>query len=231
MNARLALAALLLCACSKSSTPSEPAPGQQQPQPPAPTSLPPGHATPEDTTPKEGPRMLPAESYIRSYLMLFGGLSPLDAQTALQGKDGVQLFDAWDDYLGTLGMPDYRFETPRQMRTNALMIATFERTGVALCDRALEHDRTQTPRVIFDFDMPKGPSQADFATRFDTMHRAFLNYPAAMAPTDRVARFYKLYQDNVKLHATATGSRFSPEEAGWASICYGLVRHPEFHLY
>jgi len=231
VNARIALAALALVACSKSSTPSEPAPAQQQ-QPPAPTPLPPGHATPEDTTPKEGPRMIPAESYIRTYLTLFGGLAPLDAQAALQGKDGVLLFDAWDDYLGTLGMPDYRFETPRQTRTNALMLATFERVGVALCDRALEHDRTTQPRLIFDFDMPAADlSQADFATRFDVMHRTFLNYPAAMAPTDRTSRFYKLYQDNVKLHASQTGSRFSAQEAGWASICYGLVRHPEFHLY
>jgi hypothetical protein len=229
MNARLCFFALLLVGCSKSSTPSEPPPAQQNA--PAPTPLPPGHTTPEDTTPKEGPRMIPAESYIRTYLTIFGGLSPLDAQAALQGKDGVVLFDAWDDYLGTLGMPDYRFEVPRQTRTNALMIATFERAGVALCDRALEHDRTVQPRLIYDFDMPATLSQADFATRFDVMHRTFLNYPAAMAPTDRVSRFYKLYQDNVKLHASATGSRFNAQEAGWASICYGLVRHPEFHLY
>jgi hypothetical protein len=224
------LAVAALVACSKSSTPSEPAPAAP-PSPPAITALPPGHDTPQDTTVKEGPRIIPAESFIRTYLMLFGGLSPLATQTALQGKDGPQLFDTWDDYLGTLGMPDYRFDTPRIARTHALMIATFERVGVALCDRALEHDRTQTPRVVFDFDIPQNLAQADFASRFDVLHRTFLNYPAQLAPTDRVNRFWQLYQDNVKLHASQTGSRFTAAEAGWASICYGLVRHPEFHLY
>ena len=23
----------------------------------------------------------------------------------------------------------------------------------------------------------------------------------------------------------------TPAQNGWASVCYGLVRHPEFHLY
>lgn len=216
MKRTMLLAAALFCAaCSKS--PDEPAP------------LPPGHAAPVDTTPKEGPRLMPAETYIRSYLAIFGGLSPLAAQQAAQARDGKQLFDTWSDYLGTLGMPDYRYDTPRIAQTNTLMLATFERIGVALCDRALEHDRGTTPRLVYDFDMPAGElSKDDFAPRFDKMHRLFLAYPSALAPTDRTSRFYQLWLDTFRGHPS---SRFSAAEAGWAAVCYGLVRHPEFHLY
>ncbi len=199
---------------------------------PAPVSpLPPGHPTTEDTSPKEGPRLMPAETYIRSYLQIFGGLAPLAAQTALQAKDGVALFDTWDDYLGTLGMPDYRYDTPRTAQTNTLMVATFERVGIALCDRALEHDKSTSPRLVYDFDMPEKLDAAGFAQRFDVVHRTFLGYPAALAPTPRTDRYHKLYTDTIALHASVSSSRFSPAEAGWAAVCYGLVRHPEFHLY
>ncbi|WP_394827159.1 hypothetical protein [Pendulispora albinea] len=208
-------------ACSKS--PAEPL------TPPEP--LPPGHGVLQDKTPKEGPRLVPVEAYIRTYLTLFGNLSPLQAQTNARGTDGANLFDTWRDYLGTMGMPDYRYDTPRVNQTNTLMVATFERIGVALCDRAMEHDKALTPRFIYDFDMPKDLDAAAFAPRFDVVHRTFLNYPAQLAPTDRTNRFWKLYQDTVKTHATVTGSRFSPAEAGWAAVCYGLIRHPEFHLY
>ncbi len=200
-------------------------------QQPAIAALPPGHVVPEDTSPKESPRLVPAESYIRSYLEIFGGLAPLAAQAAAQAHDGTALFDTWDDYLGTLGMPDYRYDTPRIGQTNTLMVATFERIGIALCDRAVEHDRSASPRLVFDFDIPAQLSAQDFASRFDTLHRTFLNYPAALAPTDRTNRFFKLYTDTTQLHASVSGSRFSPAEAGWAAVCYGLVRHPEFHLY
>src|SRR5215468_10687971 len=101
----------------------------KQEQPPV-AQLPPGHSTTEDTSVKEGPRLMPAESYIRSYLQIFGGLSPLAAQQAMQARDGTALFDTWTDYLGTLGMPDYRYDTPRTGQTNTLMIATFERIGI-----------------------------------------------------------------------------------------------------
>ncbi len=223
----LASMMLLAAACSKSS-PSEPVA-----QGPAPEPLPPGHGVAQDTTPKEGPRLIPAETYIRTYLTLFGGLSPLGAQAALQGKDGTQLFDAWTDYLGTMGMPDYRYDTARLSQTNTLMMATFERAGVALCDRALEHDLgAARPRLIYDFDIPTTPiTQSQFTPMFDVLHRTFINYPAALAPTDRTNRFWKLYQDTVAAHAKVAGSRFTPAQAGWANVCYGLVRHPEFHLY
>ena len=37
-------------------------------------------------------------------------------------------------------MPDYTLEIARNPQTNSLMIATFERMGVALCDRAVEKE-------------------------------------------------------------------------------------------
>ena len=194
---------------------------------------------PEDTAPKEDLRMVPPEVYMRTYLQLFGALAPIDAQKRARSNDGASLFDTWDDYISLLGFPDYRLDMPRQTQTNALMVATFERLGVALCDRALEHDlKGANPppvkdRVIFAFDLPKGPvDAAAFATRFDVLHRTFLGYPASLAPGQRTARFFQLYQAIHAEHAKASPkSRFNADEAGWAGICYGLVRHPEFHLY
>ena len=51
--------------------------------------------------------------------------------------------------------------------------------------------------------------------------------------TARTNDYFKLYTDTVTLHSAkdAAKSRFTPDEAGWAAVCYGLVRHPEFHLY
>jgi hypothetical protein len=203
-----------------------------------------------DTAPKEEPRMVPPEAYMRTYLSLFGGLAPLDVQKRARGAVGAQLFDTWDDYFAALGFPDYRIDIPRVPQTNALMVATFERLGVALCDRAVEHDLRSKPpvpiseRVIFAFDLPPGDvGRAEFDTRFDVLHRTFLGYPASLAPPERAPRFYALYDGIAKRHAAPSTpqpspapsrpprSRFSPQEAGWAGVCYGLVRHPEFHLY
>jgi hypothetical protein len=180
--------------------------------------------------------MVPPEAYIRSYLTLFGGLSPLAAQKALRNKDGSALFDTWNDYLAALGLPDYRVDVPRGTQTNTLMIATFERLGIALCDRALEHDWVaKAPagqRLIYDFDPPSGTvDQAAFASDFDVLHRTFLGYPAKLAPSDRLPRYFQLYGATVAAHAAVTGSRFTPAQAGWAAVCYGLIRHPEFQLY
>ena len=184
--------------------------------------------------------MIPPEVYMRTYLQLFGGLVPLDAQKVARGKDGAQLFDNWDAYVSALGFPDYRTDIPRQTQTNALMVATFERLGVALCDRAVEHDLKAKPplplaqRAVFAFYLPKGGQvlESSFIPRFDVLHRTFLGYPAALAPPSRTPRFFALYRDILATHAAASPrSRFSPEEAGWAAVCYGLVRHPEFHLY
>jgi len=197
----------------------------------------PGHGSlPEDNTTKEAPRLMLAEAYMRSYLQLFGGLSPIPAQTLARGSDGSALFDTWNDYLLTLGFADYRIDIPRQTQPNAVMIASFERVGIALCDRALEHDWKAMPaipaaqRLIYAFDMPAGtPTLPQFTAGLDVLHRTFLGYPVALAPTDRVNRFYKVYGDVVAAHTTMT--RFTPAQAGWAAVCYGMVRHPEFHLY
>jgi hypothetical protein len=231
-GAACAIACLVGCA---GSPPETVAPGPK-------TALVAAGVLSEDTAPKEDLRLVPPEAYMRTYLQLFGGLAPLDAQKRARGGDGAQLFDTWDDYVSALGLPDYRFDIPRQTQTNALMVATFERLGVALCDRAVEHDLKApkggapppvAERLVFAFDAPAGEVDANgFASRFDTLHRTFLGYPASLAPPQRVARFYRLYEDIVAGHAKADPkSRFSPSEAGWAAVCYGLVRHPEFHLY
>lgn len=197
----------------------------------------PGHdSLPQDDTPKEQPRLLPAESYIRSYLMLFGGLLPAQAQAAARGGDQSQLFDTWNDYLSSLGLPDYRVDIPRGTQTNTLMLATFERLGMALCNRAVEHDLQgalpASQRLIFAFDTPAASLDLKgFAAPLDLLHRTFLGYPLALAPADRAGRFFKLYGDTVAAHATVKGSRLTPAQAGWATVCYALVRHPEFHLY
>lgn len=202
-----------------------------------PGALPPALAEAKiDTAPKRDLRLVPPEVYLRSYLALFGEKTPTEVQKRARGNDGGQLFDTWDEYLAALGFPDYRADLPRATQTNAIMVATFERLGVALCDRAVEHDLqkpvTGEPRRIFDFDAPKAIDAAGFATRFDVLHRTFLGYPAALAPPTRTREFYALYTDTVARHGSAkTKSRFSPELSGWAVVCYGLVRHPELHLY
>jgi hypothetical protein len=184
--------------------------------------------------------MVPPEVYMRTYLELFGALAPLDVQKRARGGDGSNIFDTWDDYIASLGFPDYHIDIPRQTQTNALMIATFERIGIALCDRAIEHDLKGAPpppvsgRVIFAFDVPREVAidEREFAPRFDVLHRTFLGYPARLAPEAREKRFYSLYRDVSDEHAkTKQKSRFTPAEEGWAAVCYAFVRHPEFHLY
>jgi hypothetical protein len=193
--------------------------------------------TPQDTAPKAEPRMVPPEAYMRTYLTLFGGLAPVEVQKKARGADGAQLFDAWDDYFAALGFPDYRIDMPRATQTNALMVATFERLGVALCDRAVEHDLKANAllveRTVFAFETPKVVDRAAFDPRFDVLHRTFLGYPAKLAPPERGERFFALFQDVMKRHEKpgTPKSRFTPSEAGWASVCYGLIRHPEFQLY
>ena len=178
-----------------------------------------------DTTPKARPRMVPAEVYLRAYLTWFGGLAPLDVQQRARGKN---MFDAWDDYLAALGLPDYRLDIPRQTQTNSLMLATFGRLGEVLCVRAAEHDlHKKVPadqRVVFAFE-PTAP----FAVGFDVLHRTFLGYPAELAPPDRIARFQELWQ-RVAAHHTAKNPLTS-EETAWAAVCSALIQHPETELY
>lgn len=197
-------------------------------------------ALPLDTTHKEEMRLVPAEAYIRTYLTLFGGLAPIEVERRARGADGPLLFDAWNDYLSALGLPDYRFDLPRSSQTNAIMLGAFERLGAALCDRAMEHDLQSSPappiekRLVFAFESAgESLSRAEFAPRFDVLHRTFLGYPARLAPTDRTARYHRLFEDIVSRHTAknAPKSRLTPEQAGWVAVCEGLVRHPEFHFY
>jgi hypothetical protein len=241
--ARAALALVFTLGCN--STPAAPAlpadAGVARPTEvvPTPVTAIPGHEVlAQDHAPKEPPRLMPAETLIRSYLALFGGLSPQALQARLRGTTSDNLFDTWGDYLSALGVPDYAVDIPRAPQTNALMLAAFERIGVALCERAVQADLRGAvavrDRVLFRFELP-APARAltddEFAARFDVLHRRILAYPAALAPDGRIARFRALYRGAVDRHADAGARSFNGPEAGWASVCEGLVRHPEFHLY
>ena len=203
---------------------------------PTPVTQIPGHELlAQDRAPKEPPRLMPAETLIRSYLALFGGLSPQALQARLRADN---LFDTWGDYLSALGVPDYAVDIPRSPQTNALMLAAFERIGVALCERAVQNDLrgavAVNDRVLFRFELPaagRALTDDEFGARFDLLHRRVLGYPAGLAPAGRIPRFRTLYRDAVTRHADAGARMFNGPEAGWASVCEGLVRHPEFHLY
>jgi hypothetical protein len=214
---------MLLCGCAP---PLVIAPRDQGPLPPAQVAL-------EDATPKEDARLLPAESYLRSYLQLLGGVAPLEAQKQLRGGG---LFDGWNDYAAALGLPDHRNDLPRAVQTNALMIATFDRLAIALCVRAAEHDlRPERPvreRLVFAFaGAPPAPDLQAFLPAFDVLHRTFLGYPAALAPAGRSQAFFTLFRQTVARHQRSAPRGLPPVEAGWAAVCVGLARHPELHTY
>jgi hypothetical protein len=208
----------------------------------------PGHENvAQDTTPKRGPRMLPVETYIRSYLQLFAGAmarptqTPLQVQTDIRARDAT-LFDTWNDYLASMGLPDHRVDINRNTQTSPLMLATLERTGIALCDVTVANEldaMTPTPmanRRVFAFDQPAGALDlAGFRTRFDVLHRTFLGYPASLAPDNRAQRFFTLYQTTVARFSAATGAPATTfrlkSSTGWAAVCYALIRHPEFQMY
>ncbi|MFO0677885.1 MAG: hypothetical protein U0169_15210 [Polyangiaceae bacterium] len=259
----LALVTTLSLGCSEGRVPSEPTTEKPTIVPPSPaapaapsdptspegprgtmTELPGHESLQRDMSAKEDERLMPAETLIRSYLSVFGGLAPLEAQTALRGRTQDAVFDAWTDYLGVLGVPDHRNDVLRNSQSNPLMLAAFERIGVALCDRALERDVKATPgkpvaeRAVFAFDIPPVLDRAAFEKRFDVLHRTFLGYPVRLAPTDRTTRFFALYEDvrleRIRVQGTADApkdSTFDAREGAWAAVCQGLVRHPEFHLY
>ncbi len=200
----------------------------------------PGHeGLPLDRTHKEGPRVLPAEVYIRSYLQLFGGLTPTAVQ-AQGSRDG--LFDQWNDYIQSLGLPDHRIDLARNTQQTMLSAATAERLAIALCDRAVLRDLrgmdAPTARLVFAFATPadvNAVTEQLFTTHFNILHRTFLGYPSALAPDARTPRFYQLFQAAARAQATARGAgqtpSFTPVEAGYAAVCYGLARHPEFIHY
>lgn len=208
--------------------------------PSVPASDLPGHGSlKQDDTTKESARLLPAEVYVRAFLDVFGTLSPLEAEELARGGSSA-LFDRWRDYLASLGLPDYEKDIARPGSTNAMMLATFERIGAALCERATERDLRAKPRpaldkrAVFAFEPTTAePTAQEFAERFDVLHRTFLGYPAHLAETtDRTLRFRNLYRQAVARGAGETVSRkLTPTEQGWVAVCYGLARHPEFHLY
>lgn len=200
----------------------------------------PGHeGLPLDRTHKEGPRVMPAEVYIRTYLQLFGGLTPTAVRTQA-AADG--LFDQWNDYVQALGLPDHRIDLARNTQQTMLSAATFERLAIALCDRAVLRDlrgaAAPEARLIFAFATPANVAavdQATFTRHFDVLHKTFLGYPAALAPATRGPRYYQLFQQAAAAQMTARGAgstpSFTPVEAGYAAVCYGLARHPEFIHY
>jgi hypothetical protein len=230
----LAALAALASACSRES-PKEPLAAVAE----VPVSSLPGHESlAEDTSRKAEPRLLTQESLVRSYMAIFGDVSPAAMQARLR-TGSTTLFDTWGDYLGALGLPNYETDTPRSGQTNALMLAAFERIGIALCDKAAEADlgraaRPLAQRTVFRFEVPSAPlTEVEFRARFDVLHRTFLSYPVALAPADRTSNFHALYKEVLARHAQPDAGAFTatPPQAAWASVCYGLVRHPEFHLY
>ena len=195
--------------------------------------LAPVQITAQDSSAKEEARMLPAEAYLRTYLQLFGSAAPLDVQKRARGGG---LFDSWNDYAAALGLPDHRNDLPRATQTNALMIATFDRLAIALCVRAAEHDLhdelAPPQRLVFAFaGTPRPASTGAFAPAFDVLHRTLLGYPAALAPPGRTETFFALFRATVARHETSGARGLGPVEAGWAAVCLGLARHPEFHTY
>jgi hypothetical protein len=200
--------------------------------PSAATALPAHQTRMLDTTPKERRRMVSPEVYLRAYLAWFGGLAPLEVQSRARGRG---LFDAWDDYLSALGLPDYKTDLPRQTQSNTLMLATLGRLGEALCARAAEHDLHggKTPlarRVVFAFDAGGDDTDDAFQQRFDVLHRTFLGYPAQLAPGERVAKFHALWTEVAARHANAKNPLTAGETA-WVAVCTALVQHPEAELY
>lgn len=198
----------------------------------------PGHENLQDNSPKEGPRLVPSEVYLRTLNRLLGDVTPLQAEQILRADEPASLFDYWRDYLGSLGLPDYQNDVSRAVSTNSIMVATYDRLAIGVCIRVAERElRAGAPPVdqrrVYAFDLtPNEPTDAEFDARFDVLHRTFLGYPASLAETDRTNRFRALYRSAVKRGASESISRkLSPTEQGWVAVCYGLARHPEFHLY
>jgi hypothetical protein len=205
-------------------------------EPSAPRPLPAHAVTVVDSSPKERRRLVPPEVYLRAYLTWFGGLAPLDVQRRAQGRG---MFDAWDDYLAALGLPDYRADLPRALQSNTLMLATLGRLGEVLCARAAEHDlhgakaAPLAQRIVYAFEpAPADASDADLATRIDVLHRTFLGYPLALAPPARAAKLEALFRAVTAHHAgEKKNAPLAPAELGWVAVCSALIQHPEAELY
>jgi len=227
--AALALFALLPGCGGSDSSVDKPTPGVSI------TDVPGHEGIGVDTRQKQSARTLTAETFLRSYLQLFGGLSPSEAAALAAGTD-EELFRRWNDYAGALGLPDHTLDIPRAVETNTLMLGTFERLAIALCDRTAELE-IDGARAKHLYDFPRGADpldRASFDAGFDVLHRTILGYPARLAPGGaRGQAYYDVYAGVVRRHGGggAMVSRLSPAAAGWATVCEGLVRHPEFQLY
>lgn len=202
-------------------------------EPSATAALPEHHDFSLDTSRKSARRMVPPEAFLRGYLAWFG--EPGAAGVHAKAR-GWNLFDNWADYLAALGLPDYKLDVPRATQSNTMMLATIGRLGEALCIRAAEHDlrdmRGRRPieeRRIYAFEAKANATLVEFEPAFDVLHRTFLGYPLKVAPSDRSARFFELYQRVSSRHAT--GGRLNAEQTAWAAICSALVMHPETELY
>lgn len=192
------------------------------------STMPPHARTVLDASPKASRRAVAAEARLRAYLLWFGDVGPREAFDRARGDE---LFDRWSSYLAALGLPDYHVDLPRVSRSNTLMLAALGRIGEALCIRSVERDLRGAPladRVIFAFEPQDNMNRAGFAVRFDVLHRTFLGYPAALAPPDRIDRYYALYTRVARRAATG---KLAPAELGWAAVCAALVQHPEAGLY
>ena len=228
----LVLAAAVAVSCAKN-----PQKGSDDGVGAVPASAIPGHESLQDNSPKEGPRLLHAEVYLRSYGRLFGDFTPAQVEEIGRGETPGALFDRWGDYLASLGLPDYRADVNRGAATNSIMVATFDRLAIALCVRAVERElRGAIPvpnRRVFPFDNPdRALTDAEFDERFDRMHKTFLGYPVKLAETDRLNRFRTLYRTAISdAEGNSLPRRLTAREIGWAAVCYGVARHPEFHLY
>jgi hypothetical protein len=230
MKARFLLLAMVLGACGKDGA------KDADSIPSTPVTAIPGHESLLDDSHKEGPRLLPTELWLRTYTNLIGGATLADAQAIARGGDLGVVFDSFADYLGALGLPDYPDGVARASQTNSLMIATIDRMAIALCIRAAERELGPTAppvasRRVFAFDPPSTVDETTFTAPFDVLHVTFLGYPVALAETPRVKRYLALYQKAVADLATSPKSRFTPVQAGWAAVCYGLARHPETQAY
>lgn len=239
----LALAALLAPALlSCRSAPPEIVHAQEAPSPVV-------QAAPRESFIPREPRLIPAETLIRSYTAIFGDILPPEIRKNYASANAKAPYFGWEQYLSALGLPDYTRDLPRTQQSNTIMVAAFEQLAIFLCDRAALRDlgpnkpKPLSPELeglvqfksppVFDFSAKPGPITLDeFRPRFDVLHRTFLGYPAALAPPERVEEFHALYTKVEERHRTDKKLGGLPSHlAGWSAVCQGLARHPEFHHY
>lgn len=221
----------------------------------APPELVPSHVAEQvrvDVAPRDAfvprePRLMPAESLIRSYTSIFGDLATPEVRAQYDAASRKARYFGWHNHLSSLGVPDYSRDQPRVGQSNTIMVAAFEQIGIELCDRAAVRElhpikpkalspdlqalvQVQAPPV-FAFDQKAGPlTQSDFTPRFDVLHRTFLGYPVALAPKEREPEFFALYK-KVEARRANAKKGYPPHVAAWSAVCQGLVRHPEFHQF